>query len=74
MAVAAAHHMHDVITIANADRHVLLGGSRHLLDDRPQHARQHCRIDIGLADAQSLRGQPIIAAIGLREVVMHQRQ
>ncbi|MCY1451427.1 hypothetical protein D9M71_682940 [compost metagenome] len=66
--------MHDVIPVANAHRHMFLGGSRHLLDDRPQHARQHGRIDIGLADAQGLGGQPVEAPIGLREIVMHQRQ
>ncbi|MNE74205.1 hypothetical protein D3C80_1702660 [compost metagenome] len=66
--------MDDLVAIAQPHRDVFLGGARHLLDHRAQHARHLRRIDVGLADAQRLGGQPVLAAVGLGEALVHQGQ
>ncbi|MNN10622.1 hypothetical protein D3C81_1235520 [compost metagenome] len=74
VAVAAAHHMDDLVAIARAHRDMLAGGARHMFDDGAQHARQLRRIHIGLTDAQRLGRQPVLAAIGFGEAFMDQGQ
>ncbi|MDT4825144.1 hypothetical protein FQZ97_584180 [compost metagenome] len=74
VAVAAAHHVDDLVAIARAHRDMLLGLPRHLLDDRPQHARQLRGVHVGLADAQRLGRQPVVAVVGLGEAFVHQGQ